>query len=223
MMGRKRPVPGAVAVYLCTEDGTLTDYSGSGNHGTFGADARAPTRTQYGLSFDGGDEILCGTAPDATATGLTVMAVVNITVDNTAMAIAAKATGSSVTEDGWLLRKDAGAGYYRAYAYNGSRARVIPTLVGHPAGTWGAVTLVVDGATAMMYSGTTPGTPQACVGVSPASAQQLTLGRLSASGSLWWSGELAAFSVHPRALSAAEIAQNIAYFRAVLAPRGVSL
>jgi hypothetical protein len=223
MMGRKRPVPGAVAVYLMNEDGTLADYSGSGNHGTFGADAAAPTRTQYGLSFDGGDEILCGTAPDVTAAGLTVMAVVNITVDDTAMAIAAKATGSTATGDGWMLRKTATAGAYQGYAYNGSRARTLPAATGHAAGTWGAVSLVMDGATATVYAGTAPGTPAACVGTSPAAAQQLTIGRTSAASTLWLTGGLAALVVFPRGLTVTELAQELAYLRAVLAPRGVVL
>ena len=36
---------------------TLTDYSGNGHHGTFGAGGAAPTWTPAGLSFDGGDYV----------------------------------------------------------------------------------------------------------------------------------------------------------------------
>ena len=217
-------VSGASAIYLFNEGSgtTLTDYSGNGNHGTFAADAAAPTWTQYGISLDGGDYADCGTGLRGLAAGFTAQVVVNVTADGF-QHILSNSNGTGAQGTGWFIRKSDGANGYQVRVYNGAGNHVTVYLAGHKNGTWGLVSQVFDGTAITPYAGTTAGTPVACAGMTENTTHPCQIGKDSGSGSFKLIGGVAAALVYPFGLSSGQIARNFAALEAVLAPRGVTL
>jgi len=222
-------VPGAIAYYRFDEGAgqILHDYSGNGNHGTLGStagvDTNDPAWNAQGLVFAGDDHVNCGTGVDASVAGLTVMAVVNSAAD-TEQAIAAKGVGTGATGTGWYLEKRTGANRYAARVYDSTGAfKTCFYPSAHANGTWGMISLVADGLSIRLYSGISAGTPVDCVGLTPAPAQQLVLGKLSYTGGFYLTGGIAAIYALPFALSPSQIAQTYAYEKAHLAPKQVFL
>lgn len=226
MMRRKRLVPGASAIYLFNEGSgtTLHDYSGNGNHGTLGAGAAAPTWTQYGISFDGGDFATCGTAPDASPTGMTVQVLCYATTDG-AQGIVCKASGSGGSgADGFYLAKHATADTWMFNVYNAERSKATLSMENVATGSWHVITGVVDAANVMaLYANQTRMVSGGCVGISPAALEQLTLGRLSSTNTWKMTGGIAAVLLYPFGLTEAQIAQNYGVLRALVAPRPIAL
>ena len=219
-------IPGATAVYLCNEGSgtTLTDRSGNGYHGAFAADAAAPTWTQYGISLDGGDFATCGTAPDASPTGMTVQVLCYATTDAN-QGIVCKASDSTASgADGFFLAKDATADTWWFNVYNAARAKQSLSMANVATGAWHVITGVVDAANVMaLYANQTRMASRECVGISPATLQQLTLGRLSYTNTWRLTGGIAAVLLYPFCLTEAQIAWNYGALRALVAPRPIAL
>jgi hypothetical protein len=220
-------VPGAVAVWDMTAlspDGlSVYDLSGNGYHGTLGVGAAKPTAGITGLSFDGGDTIAAAVTPDGTAAGITATIVVNVTAD-TYQYFLSKQSGIGATGTGWAIRKTDAVNTYNSYVFDGAGNRQIgPATALHANGTWGAITLAVTGTKAYLYSGGAIASDDDVTGITYAPAQELTIGKASYTTSGYLTGGVAYAVVYPFALTTGQIAQNYAYLKAKLAPRGVAL
>ena len=233
LMKKRGLVPGAIAYWDCTQvvGQVLPDLSGNDNHGqlgsTAGADTNDPTPTQQGLTFGGDDRVRCGPGADGTADrGVTVQIVAATSSSATVRQTVISKSGAAPTGSGYMIqRNNLDPTHWRAYIYDGTGNRVIPDVVGHPDGTYGMISVAVDGTTARVYSGSTPGTPVSCVGYTPAPLLETVIGALStdASAPLNAGSVVVCGMVYPFALTSAQIAQNHAYFKAKFAPYGVIL
>jgi hypothetical protein len=218
-------VPGFTALWGCTQlspDGlTLYDLSGNGNHGTLGTGAAKPTAGTTGLSFDGGDYVGCGTTADGTAAGLTVMVACSVTAGTNQTLISKLPNLNATGGSGFLLYKEADRNFsLYGYSSAGIRYKATATAAGSAA-QWDIITGVISGASLTIYQGATEiGTPAACSGFAPATAQTMTLGKLSYTDSYYLTGSIAAALVYPVGLSQRQIAQNYTYLKSFLSPRG---
>lgn len=208
MMGRKRLVPGASAIYLFNEGSgtTLHDYSGNGNHGTLGAGAAAPTWTQYGLSFDGGDLVQLARQTYAGAFSIQWVASRTGTAD---YEYVFGDTGDTTCKFGY------GSVSTRLYVRVGGTDIAVPTT--HPAG-YHSVTITRDGAGAVALG------VDGAVAANFTAGGSITLNRIGVdAGGKYFIGTLCAGLIYPFALTPAQVAQNHAALKGLLAPRGVAL
>jgi hypothetical protein len=212
-------VPGASAIYLFNEGtGTaLRDFSGNGNDGTLGAGAAAPTWTAYGLSFDGGDKVALADGGALLDAGATVQVVVKPGADVTTrqtLVFCGDASMQFAIRNGKCIIYAGGLvdGYY-LYSADASVA----------ASTWIdlAATIEWDGALATYINGapSTTGTTIAATNTGGGASQAIGDMR----GTYGLTGSIAAVLVYPSALTPAQVAQNHATLKAMLAARGVTL
>lgn len=231
MMGRKRLVPGASAIYLFNEGAgqVLRDYSGNGNHGTF-AGTTPPTWTSRGISLTSDAHILVPGLNAALAgkTGCTVIAVAKspgavqysgilgttttTAADRTVTLFPVHDGTNTITfslSDGSTITQGQAPGTLSTTAFECLVGRFVgrgAVQVRHASGEWGTQATNVPAA------------------ISPSPADGAAIGR---HGSNYFGGglgaELAALLVYPYALTDAQIAQDIACISDTLAPRGIDL
>ena len=215
-------VPGASAIYLCNEGTgtTLTDRSGNGNHGTFGAGAAAPTWTQYGLSFDGSQFV---TLPDAVGANLssafTIVAVVRPTDTSAVRTVISIDYGNvcnlSLTNNKSILYAPSSV---NGYLYSAEATVPDATWVSVAfSNEWGkAITAYVNGrrSAAGPSAGTylTPGAGLCYIGKKEGGTPQFYLGEIAAIGV--WPGRFFSDAEHEQAHRA---------LSSLVAPRGIDL
>lgn len=232
-MGKKRLVPGAVAVYLCNEGSgtTLRDYSGNGNHGALAAGDAAPTWTPYGLSFDGGDYVDCGAirvgGVTQTADSLTLVVYFPAAVipDGTSNYVVNFPASTSTTVMGYLLVGSASSGYageiLSIVAKVGTVVYVtawIDAARSIPAG-WHTISMIWNGTN---YDLVLDGeylpvqVPTGIAGHAPKlTASHLLFGARQYNSTITplLTATVRAATTHPYALSPAQEAQTVAYLR----------
>lgn len=225
-------VPGASAIYLFNEGSgqVLTDYSGNGYHGTLGStagdDTNDPAWTGQGLAFTADDYVGCGTAAglDVGSRGdFSIIAVVTLAPAAEATeAIFGKVGGGGANEWG-IARTD--TNHFRFY-FRGSDAsnRGFMADAATQIGTPTMVACVRSGDALLMYLGTVMQANSGTAITTPSTASRaLYFGRLHWSDSSNFNGTGHAGAIYPFALAPHQIAQNYAYFKALVAPRGVVL
>jgi len=221
-------VPGASAVYLCNQGTgtTLTDFSGNGLDGTFGATTKAPTWATEGVLFDGGDYVTLPNLPTIQSIAVVFYAPADIGPATAATALFGCTSGgvsypglklgasaSDLTNEIIAAVPDAAgrAGWCDAA---GSIAAGWHLLSVNFTGT--AWTITLDGAAKTV----TPAGTQAPF-VTP-TAPFVGAGS-AASGFLVNGSKVAALLLYPSSLTATQEAQNATALEAMLAPRGVTL
>lgn len=231
MMGRKRLVPGASAIYLFNEGGgqVLTDRSGNGYHGTLGstpgADTNDPAWATEGLTFDGGDYVDLGT----TLGGITA-APFSVTV---VFKKPGAAEGNVISHNS-STAATGGAGFYitslangqiigRVYDADAAKTKINFVFAATPTlSEYQSVTLVHTGTAIVAYNRTVATFTQAA-GYTPCTTKNAFLSKMGEADWDYITGEINAVLAYPFALTAGQVAQNHASLKALLAPRGVTL
>lgn len=215
-------VPGASAIYLCNQGTgtTLTDFSGNGNHGTLGAGAAAPTWTQYGLSFDGGDSVFCPNFMNAAGAPFCIDAVATYANTTGYHTLIAKATGFDKNCYGFGVRQNGTAMTFSLLNPTGAEVKITAANAVSMGGT-SHVTAVFDGAVASLYmNGVLAAGPTAAAHF-PATDQAVTIGRYSHADVIPLIGTLHGMAIYPFAPSVGQVAQNDAALKGILAPRTI--
>ena len=199
----------------------LDDATGNGHHGrlgsTTGADAADPTWTAQGLSFDGGDLVLCDNIGISGGAARTVMAVVKASPPPTSR-FGFEWGGTSTNGTRWTLHKDTSSGNLELDIRG---ATFEPALL-VPADTWCFVAATQSGNnlnTVTLYLN----------GSSAASSTSATID--TSTHAFVWGQDSAILRVmqaayglvYNRALSAAEVEQNRQVLKSLLAARGITL
>ena len=197
----------------------LTDYSGNGNHGTLGANSGSstddPTWTPQGLSFDGGDFV--GFAGNLGVSGTQARSVIFVANTTGANRFAAEWIGNGTNGRRWTLRDQAsgdelrleiaGAGHTSALALTNAWRFFACTQAGANINTG---VLYLDGSAAAI----------------PTSATIDTTGNFSITtliGAPYGNPVVAYGLVYNRALTPAEVEQNRAALKSILAARSITL
>lgn len=218
-------VPGAVALYLFNEGSgqVLTDYSGNSNGGqlgsTTGADTNDPAWGATGLSFDGDDNVTCGTAAGLDFANRDHTLTVAVTPTTTEIeAIAGKARLG--THACGLAQV---TGKFR-FDYRGAGASAAVNADDtYATGTPYTVTLMREAAVISMYVNGVKQTATRTITDEPSTgAYPFMLGTRPQGGGNF-NGTIHAAIAYPFALSPAQVAQTHAALKGMLAPRGVTL
>ena len=218
-------VPGYSALYWFNEGAgtTVADYSGNAYDGTLGAAGAAPTWTQYGLSFDGGDNVALPDLPTIRAATIVFYTATNCGPATTARYLFGATAGGSAhvgialgTVAGTLTNEivtvlcdtNGRSGWCDA---GGSIAAGWHVLtVSFSGAQWG---LYLDGAALPV---TNAGTPVAIT--SPTTPK---IGAKS-DGSIGYTGGIGALITYPFGLTTAQEAQTRGALKAVLTARGAT-
>jgi hypothetical protein len=214
-------VPGYSALYLFNEGTgtTLADYSGNGYHATLGSGAAAPAWGVTGLTYGGDDTTIVGTAAGLNLANQDHTLIVVCSPAGTgAENLIGKSSGGT---NRWELATSGGK--YRI-AFRGSDAAVIVAApnaytVGAPA----MVTAIRSGTALSLYVGAASQATGAVSTEPNVAALAFAIGSNPAGTSAFYNGAMHAAIVYPIALTEAQIAQNYAYLKALLAPRGVTI
>lgn len=215
-------VPGASAIYLCNEGTgtTLTDYSGNAANGAFGAGAAAPSWDAKGIVNGADDYTTCPNILNTAAPFSVVAAHTPATVTGF-HAIASKLTGAG-QEYGWVLYTSGTE--LRFLTMHPTSGIATSSAAGAVAiGTPNIATGVFTGSEAYLYSGATKVAEDLTAAFSPATAQNLTIGAYSYTGTINYAGGIHAVVIYPFALSPAQVTQTYTALKGILAPRGVAI
>jgi len=226
-------VPGASMILLCNEGSgtTVLDYSGNDNEGTLGPAAAAPTWTAEGLTFGGdGDYVDIGILA-ALASGnpytIQVVAKFDDTTTTESHIIGQMNAVTGIGKAGCYLTKRNTDGKLQFLQFDSDANHTLRGCTSVSAitpGQYYAITGVFDGATMRLYIGDAP-TASVATGFTPDPAHYTRFGKrpYSSTGG-YFAGGLAFAAVYPFALTAAQVAQNVAYIRAAIAPpRGIAV
>jgi hypothetical protein len=212
-------VPGAIAYWDCTQvvGQVLPDLSGNGNHGqlgsTAGADTNDPTAGATGLVLTSDDYIKSAISSLPPPFSITIL----FSMANPAPGATAFLIGLP-SDSGRSFAFSAGAG---AVLHCGTSAARRGVTI--PAGTsLLTVTVPTDASEVKCYLGAVDATLDNSGDYWGGSGSTLYIGARSGLSPIP-SATIHAFKIHPFTLSAAQIAQNHAYFRAKFAPLGVIL
>ena len=214
-------VPGASAIYLFNEGAgtTLTDYSGNGHDGTFATGGNAPSWSVEGVVFDAAAFTRVA-LPDVGARlsgGATFQAVAKPGADITTI----QGLIGCGTDKAGTLGILNGKGVI--YAPSGTSGKYLYST-DIAANTWVdlAASVVWSGALAAYLNGA-PSTTGTTTGawVTPGATAQAIGSRGAANGP--FTGTIAAALVYPFILTPAQVAQNHAALKGILAARGITL
>lgn len=235
MMGRKRIVPGASAIYLFDEGSgqVLTDYSGNNRNGTLGstpgADTNDPAWQTYGLSFATDDY---ATLPGLNAalagkTACTVFCVARSTAIPTTYGGIVAQTTSTLSDRTFVMLDAHHDGVTEdnvSFAISGGAASVVAICPGRLGATWGCVIgRYVGGASvecrkgAGTWAANTTSVPAA---INPTPGATACIGRYN---TYYLTGGIGAIVVYPFALTDAQVSQTYGALKALMATRGVTL
>ena len=194
-----------------TNGTTAVDSSGAGNTGTISGATRT-TAAKYGsaLSFDGSNDVV--TVPDANSLDLTTAATVSAWVNPTALGNAWR-TAVFKAQTGQLsyaLYAHTDVGRPSAHLYpSASGEQILNAAAALPLNTWTNLTMTWDGTTERLYVGGAEVASRAVSGSLVNGAGPLTIGG-NGVWSEWFLGSIDDVRVYNRALTAPEVAADIA-------------
>ncbi|HEY7072486.1 MAG TPA: LamG-like jellyroll fold domain-containing protein [Acidimicrobiales bacterium] len=202
--------PGRVASYGFDEGsgGFANDRSGSGNRGTVSGPAWTTAGKVGGaLTFDGINDLV--TVPDTPSlhltTGMTIDAWIRPTVASTWSTVALKER-----PNGLAYSLYGGNDQSRAAGYiNNGADRLAAATTATPANAWTHVAVTYDGANLRLYVNGALVRTSAVTGPIAASTGALRIGGNTVWGE-WFTGTIDELNIYNRALSAAEITQDMA-------------
>ena len=229
-------VPGAIAYWDCTQlspDGqTLYDQSGNGYHGTLGStpgvDTNDPVPGPTGLTFDGDDYVALPLIPSIGAAQVVFYIAAPVTAASDPQYVLGVSVPGPSDFGGIVLGSITGGladEIVTVVQTGGTAARSAwCSASGSVAAGWHVLTaawsgaqydIILDGAALPI---TNTGTPTI---LTPTAAPYL--GRAYSTFGYYLTGIIAAARLYPSGLSAAQAAQNRAYWRAWGRPKGIIL